>query len=219
MAGMASFAQDIDDSFVFVDAAGNELTNDTVITRTDITEDPFGDSYISSGLYVKNVSGGIAYLKMESAVTQLPSGTTHSICFPGNCINHTAVGTYESKDPEGEANESVSDMRAEWINKGVEGTCTVTYTIKVYEYEGKQPNNFGIPVDTYSFIGDGRKITVNYTTDKSAGISGAKTEANELQATYYTMDGRCVAQPGKGLYIKKAKLADGTVKTVKMEIK
>lgn len=214
MASMASFAQTTADSFVFQDAEGNVVPDGAVLTRTEITEDPFDDNYISSGLYVKNVSGGIAYLKIESAVTQLPSGTTHSICFPGNCINHTSVGTYESKDPEPEASESVSDMKAEWKYGGKYGTCTVTYTIKEYSYEGKQPNDFNVPVDTYSFIGNGPSITVNYVNDENAGIKHI-AETSVASTVYYDLQGRCTTNPGKGLYIKKVKTTDGSTKTVK----
>ncbi len=215
MASVASFAQATADSFVFQDAEGNVVPDGSVLTRTELTENPFDKDYISSGLYVVNVSPGAAYLTIESNITQLPSGTSHSICFPGNCITHTAVGTYVSKNPEGEKADVKNDMKAEWIPEGVYGTCTVTYTVKEYEYEGKQPNAQGIPVDTYSFIGNGPSVTVNYVNVDPAGISQTTAETGVVSTVYYDLQGRCTVNPGKGLYIKKVKTTDGNTKTVK----
>lgn len=214
MASVASFAQTTADSFAFVDADGNIVPDGSVLTRTEITEDPI-ESYISSGLYVKNVSDENAYLKIETAISQMPEGSTHSICYPGNCIRTNAVGTSESPTVGGEKSGTVADMQTEWIFNGKYGTCTVTYTIKEYAYEGEQPNKFGILTAQYSFIGNGPSVTINYVSADPAGISQTAAETGVASTVYYDLQGRCTTNPGKGLYIKKVKTVDGNTKTVK----
>ncbi len=218
MASMASFAQTTANSFVFQDADGNAVADGAVLTRTEIIEEPM-DSYISAGLFVKNVSDGIAYLKIETAISQLPDGSEHSICYPGNCIRKSKADTSETPEVGGEKAGTVKDMLTEWIPNGKYGTCTVTYTIKEYSYDGKVPNEQGIPVDTYSFIGNGPKVTVNYVNADPAGIDGTEAETAVASTVYYDLQGRIVAQPGKGLYIKKVKMAGGSAKTVKTVIR
>ncbi len=215
MASVASFAQATADSFVFQDAEGNVVPDGSVLTRTELVEDPFDKDYISSGMYVVNTTPDAAYLKIESNVTQLPAGTTHSICFPGNCITHTEVGTYESREVEGEKAGTRNDMKAEWIPESVYGTCTVTYTIKEYAFEGMEPNSFGIPTAKYSFVGNGPSITINYVNVDPAGIDHTTAETGVASTVYYDLQGRCTVNPGKGLYIKKVKTTDGNTKTVK----
>lgn len=219
MASMASFAQTTANSFAFQDAAGNAVADGAVLTRTEIIEDPFGKDCISSGLYVKNVSDTSAYLKIETVISQLPDGSEHSICYPGNCITQYKTGTYESGTVGGEKKGCSSEMEAKWIPNGKYGTCTVTYTIKEYSYDGMEPNEDGIPVPTYSFIGNGPKVTVNYVNADPAGIDGTEAETAVASTVYYDLQGRIVAQPGKGLYIKKVKMAGGSAKTVKTVIR
>lgn len=214
MASMASFAQTTADSFVFQDAEGNVVPDGAVLTRTEITEEPM-ESYISSGLYVKNVSEENAYLKIEKTISQIPEGSVHSICYPGNCIRTSTVGTSESPAVGAEKPGTVADMQTEWIPNDKYGTCTVTYTIKEYSYEGKQPNEFNVPVDTYSFIGNGPSVTINYVNADPAGISKTAADASVASTVYYDLQGRCTTNPGKGLYIKKVKTANGSAKTVK----
>ncbi len=215
MASVASFAQATADSFVFQDAEGNVVPDGSVLTRTELVEDPM-ESYISSGMYVKNVSDENAYLTIETAITQLPEGTTHSICYPGNCIRTSKAETFESPTQGGEKPGSdPASMKAEWIPNGVYGTCTVTYTIKEYIYEGKVPNDFGIPVDKYTFVGNGPAVTINYVNVDPAGIDHTTAETGVASTVYYDLQGRCTVNPGKGLYIKKVKTTDGNTKTVK----
>ncbi len=219
MASMASFAQTTANSFVFQDADGNAVADGAVLTRTEIIADPFDKDYINSGLYVKNVSDTSAYLKIETVISQLPDGSEHSICFPGNCITQVKTGTYESGAVEGEKKGTVSDMRAEWFTNGKYGTCTVTYTIKEYSYDGMEPSEQGIPVPTYSFIGNGPKVTVNYVNADPTGIDAAEAETAVTSTVYYDLQGRSTTIPGKGLYIKKVKTAGGSSKTVKIVVR
>lgn len=220
MASMASFAQTTANSFVFQDSEGNTVADGAVLTRTEITADPYGKDYINSGLYVKNVSDTSAYLKIETVISQLPDGSEHSICYPGNCITQVKTGTYESENPVGEKKGAdPADIKAEWIPNGKYGTCTVTYTIKEYEYEGKQPSGQGIPVDTYSFIGNGPSVTVNYVNADPTGIDAAEAETAVTSTVYYDLQGRSTTIPGKGLYIKKVKMAGGSSKTMKIVVR
>ena len=218
MTSLASLAQATDNSFAFIDADGNTVADGSVLTRTETTEELI-ESYISSGLFVQNVTDGAAYLKIETNIKEMPTGTTHSICFPGNCVRTQSIGTGESPNVEGEKAGSKNSMQAEWIHNGTYGTCTVTYTIKVYSYDGKQRNKFGIMEDVYTLIGDGPSVTINYVNADPAGIDNTNAEAQETSTAYYDLQGRRMPQPGKGLYIKKAKLANGSTKTVKVVLR
>ncbi len=218
MASMASFAQTTANSFAFVDAGGNTVADGAVLTRTEITEDPI-ESYISSGLFVKNVSDANAYLKIETAISQLPDGSEHSICYPGGCVRTGKAGTSESPEMGGEKSGATNSMQTEWFPNGKYGTCTVTYTIKEYSYDGMEPNNNGIFVPTYSLKGSGPSVTINYVNADPAGIDGTEAETAAAGTVYYDLQGRSVAQPGKGLYIKKVKTAGGSAKTVKTVVR
>lgn len=215
MASMASFSQTTANSFAFQDAEGNIVADGAVLTRTETTADPFGFQYIISGLYVKNVSSGRADLKIECDITQLPSGTTHSICYPGDCVDKDKIGTYESVAVDGNVAGTVSDMKAEWKHNGKYGTCTVKYTIKEYKYDGDVVNEDGIVIPTYTFIGNGPSVTVNYVNADPAGINATTAATAVTSIVYYDLQGRITTNPGKGLYIKKVKTADGNTKTVK----
>ncbi len=221
MASLASLAQATDNSFAFIDADGNTVADGSVLTRTETTEELI-ESYISSGLFVQNVTNGVAYLKIETNIKEMPTGTAHSICFPGNCVRTQSTGTGESPNVEGEEAGSKNSMQAEWIHNGTYGTCTVTYTIKVYSYDGKVEKKIGNTsfwVDSYSFQGDGPSVTINYVNADPAGIDNTNAETQETSTAYYDLQGRRMPQPGKGLYIKKAKLANGSTKTVKVVLR
>jgi len=57
-------------------------------------------------------------------------------------------------------------------------------------------------------------VSVKFSDDPN-GISSVSS-ANPLSATFYDMSGRMVTAPSNGIFIKKVKMADGTVKTSKV---
>lgn len=58
----------------------------------------------------------------------------------------------------------------------------------------------------------GPKVTVNFNYPDPAGINDAQTVSNKTVAARYTMDGRQIAAPKKGINILK--MSDGTTKKV-----
>ena len=73
----------------------------------------------------------------------------------------------------------------------------------------------GVPIITYVFKAYGPSVTVNFTYDKnSTGIAGI-TEDDKKISAYYTLDGKEIKKPQKGINI--VKYANG--KTTKVVVK
>ena len=78
-------AQDIDESYVFMDDNGNILENGATVVRSDIEiDDATGAEIINSGIWVLNVAGGDDYLKVHYVINRIDNGT-YQICFPSTC--------------------------------------------------------------------------------------------------------------------------------------
>lgn len=213
-----TFAQNeepVDETFVFTMGDGGEVVANGSTLTGKIEEDPVaGTVQVESGLFVKNASSNLAYLKVEYIIKSYPTGSYFKYCFPELCLTNKEIGvTYET--PMGTFQEGqVKSFADEWFPQGVEGTCTVTYRIKVYGYVGMQGPN---PI--YDFIGYGPTVTVNYIYTPT-GIKGTISDKeNIVSSTYYDISGRKINEPGKGLYIQKAKLSDGSVKSTKVLVK
>lgn len=215
----AAFAQDVDETFQFVKADGTVVPNGSTVTVKDaeITEDLTTGApriELKSGLYVKNVSDAISYFKIAYSVN-VPNGTVQ-LCVGGSCSQYPAGTGLHPGDPlvgTKKAGE-MEDLLTEWVPEG-DGTATVTYQIKRYEFAGM--GSFG-GVYEPAPDGDGSKVTVIYQYD-SAGIDDLKADNKAVSTTYYDLSGRLVDSPRKGLFVKKDKMANGSVKTTKVVLK
>lgn len=206
------FAQDedneIDDTFQFCYKDGTVVPNGTVLNVYNYVDDEVsGKLYVPTGLYVKNTLETGAYTSMQ--YTQKLDNGAVQLCYPGLC-----------KDIQGATGETevgamlagaFQNLQSEW-KPTAPGKATVTYHIKRYEKvtTGKFTYN-------YEFLADGPTVTVNFYYDP-AGINNVNS-GNVARTVYYDMAGRLVREPGKGLYVKKSTLADGTVKTQKVVLK
>lgn len=211
----AAYAQDeedeLDDTFQFVTADGTVVPSGSTITVTDVEEDfVTGDKMLKSGLYVKANSNGYVTVAYD---VDAPADEIQ-LCFPINCTKIN--GTGETGVGMLKADDEPHDLQTEWFPSAY-GTATVSYTLKRYEYAG-MGGPLGI-TPQYDYLSDCSTVTVIYAYNDPAGIEGIKASDNVVSAVYYDMAGRMIQTPGKGLYIKKAKLADGTVKTVKTVLK
>lgn len=206
----AAFAQEETSTFQFVTADGTVVPDGSTVTVT-AAEVKNGKTQLASGLYVKTNANG--YLSVGYSISA-PNGDIQ-LCFPINCSNVT--GTGETSVAAMAYGNDPQDLQTEWMPTAY-GTATVKYTLKTYEYTG-----MGGPMGLtpqYSFLEDISTVTVKYVyNETSLGINNIATDANVISATYYDMAGRMTKEPGKGLYIKKAKMADGTVKTNKVILK
>ena len=155
--GMASLtlslqAQDIDESFVFVDADGNIIENEAFIVRDAVEIDEIsGNEVIYSGISVKNMTGSTDYLKMYYDIEFLENGY-YQICFPSTCNMQNEEGGYETAI--GQLMEDVQNIQSEWFPEA-DGECIVTLTIEIYTKEGMFP-------PTYNHKAWGPSITLNF---------------------------------------------------------
>lgn len=223
----ASFAfADVDHTMEFVDKDGNIVADGSVINRTEVEEDDFGDMQIKSGLYAKNTSSKAVNIGFTITAENVPSGQFRH-CFPGSCNNtpqHPELATYPiigSVDTRAVGSTGTTikagetqDLQSEWIlESGKYGTCTVKYQFHIYTaaiQDGKI---------VYTSKGDGPSVTVNYIYQDPTGINTNVAEQKLNSVSYYDLSGRKVSHPESGVYVKKMTYADGTVKSQKVAVK
>lgn len=129
------FAQSIDESFAFVDANGNVIENESVITRNLVETDNNGNELIKAGIFVKNMTGSSDYLKMYYEIDLIENGA-YQICFPATCNTQDEEGAYQTAI--GQLMGEVQDIQSEWFPEG-DGECIVTLTIEVFTKQGGFP--------------------------------------------------------------------------------
>ena len=211
MGSAMAFGQ-VDQTFQFVDKDGNVVADGTTWTVSEKVEDLFYGLMIPSGLSVKNTSGEDVLCSIDYQVTQL-SGGTFQICFPGSCSSAGDVMDEPlNKDMSAEsvAPGAVVDLESEWVVKPFDsdveatGTCTATLQLKVMEQiEG----TFRYEVKAY-----GPKITVVFSNNGTTGIGSVEAVGGKKVEAYYSLSGRRLSVPQKGLNI--VKFADGTARKV-----
>lgn len=208
----ASFAQEETPTFQFVKADGTVVPDGSTVTITAAEVGTTGKTQLASGLYVKTNANG--YLSVGYSVSA-PNGDVQ-LCFPLNCKNVT--GTGETSVAGMKYGNDPQDLQTEWFPTAY-GTATVKYTLKEYTWDGTYSGSI-IPSPNYVFDSDLATVTVKYVySETSLGIDNVNSNANVVSAVYYDMAGRMIKEPGKGLYVKKAKMTDGTVKTAKVILK
>ena len=119
-------AQDIDESYVFMDEDGNVIENGATVVR--------------SGISVYNQSGNTAvdYLKVYYDIERIDNGS-YQICFPSTCNEQSMVGSYETG--RGQLMGNLQDIQSEWFTQG-EGECIVTLTIEILDRESGFPPSY-----------------------------------------------------------------------------
>lgn len=208
MGSAMAFGQ-VDQTFQFVDKDGNVVADGTTWTVSEKVEDLFYGLMIPSELSVKNTSGEDANVAVDFQVTQI-SGGAFQICFPTNCQTRIDVTEVEETGALEMAAGEVKDMATEWVVKpfssDVEatGTCTATVQLKVMEQiEG----SFRYEVKAY-----GPKITLVFSNNGTTGIGSVEAVGGKKVEAYYSLSGRRLSVPQKGLNI--VKFADGTARKV-----
>ena len=218
--------------FVEKNAAGEYVTlaDGATVTRTTLVEDEMGmgDDFISSGLFVKNISGDALQAYLDINIETMPFGT-HSICYKGSCLKQNATGEYthptsvlSSKgnimNVSGLTKDEAAGLEAEWICGAKEGKAIVKYTVHACQQDGTElvfiagkPSNKPI----YKVV-ESKTVTVNYLYDPTgAGIDGIQAD-KAVRTEYLDITGKRIQEPANGLYIKKSTMSDGTVITRKI---
>lgn len=187
----------------FADKDGNIIADGTSLDITEFEMDAFGEVMMSSKLYVKNITetavqgGGIYTIK------SIGSGSFQT-CFPTNCVNKTAAGTYETGDGSLNAGE-LKNMQTEWM-PSAEGTCKVTYQLITYKQN--------VITKKWNKDKKGPTVTINFTYG-STGIDNTTDDKKALSVEYYSLTGRQVVKPAHGMYIVTTTYADGSKKSRK----
>lgn len=156
-------AQEIDESFVFIDADGNIFPNGATVVRNEVETE--GDvEIINSGLFVKNMVGSTDYLTVHYEIERIDNGS-YQICFPMSCNYQFAVGVYETSI--GQLMGEVQDIMSEWFPEG-DGECIVHLSLELFVKQS------GFP-PSYDHKADGPSITLRFVKgdiDPEPGIPG-----------------------------------------------
>ncbi len=132
-------AQEIDESFLFVDEEGEIIENGSTVIRDVVEVDEEGTELINSGLYVFNMDGTPNdYLKVHYNIERIDNGT-FQICFPITCNMKTEVGLYETA--VGQLMMDFQDLQSEWF-PAADGECVVTLTIEIFTKQGLFPPSY-----------------------------------------------------------------------------
>lgn len=204
----------VDNTLQFVDENGNIVSDGSTIEgKLEYVDDGYQQYYqISTGLYVKNNADTDTGVGVDYTINSIGSGT-FNCCFPSNCVPRNQAGDYQTENGFLTANETRS-FQTEWIPEpGNYGTCSATFKLKVMDM--KEEEIYGVPIVTYVFKAYGPSVTVNFTyNENSTGIADI-TENDKKISAYYTLDGKEIKEPQKGINI--VKYANG--KTTKVVVK
>lgn len=216
---IAQISTPVDNSYIFTDKNGTEITDGSVVnvTEAELVDDGFFiKPQMNSGLYVKtNTTNKYLGASVEVNIKQISNGQVQ-ICFPNVCrsgLNSVGITETDAAVPQLWTSDA---LESEWFPEGENtyGTCTVDYKLKVYDaYE------MGGGVYEYEFRANGPTVTVNYIYSDPTGID-ATTASKELKSVlYYDLSGRNVSKPVSGVYVKKYVYGDGTTNVEKVMIK
>ena len=209
--GAPAFAQEddeeLDETFVFVDANGNTIADGTVLNINTLNEE--GQMVVP--LWVKNTSGDRAAVSMWETIDGKPSGDWQTCAF-GSCMILRQTG-YSAKSIVDA--DYFGDIETEWIPEE-EDYASWTATLQIHVFNISQKVNFGQTLETAGdvIIGYGPKVTVNFTYADPAGIDDAQRTTAQARS-YYSADGRRLPAARKGLNIVRT--ADGSVRKVLMK--
>ena len=147
-----SQAQEIDESFVFVDEEGEFIPNGSTVIRNVV--EPYDDEteVINANIYVLNLLGSVDYVKMIYEIQRIDNGF-FQICYPASCTPPTyEVGRYETE--LGQPMSDFQNIMSEWF-PGADGECDVQLTLELFSRQGFFP-------PTYVHKAYGPTITVRF---------------------------------------------------------
>ena len=151
-------AQDIDESYMFMDADGNIIENGSTVTRNLVELYDEVSEVIYSDIYVINLTGSTDYLSVHYTIQKIDNGS-FQICFPMTCNSQSEEGSYETS--AGQLMADVQNIESEWF-PAADGECVVTLSIELFAKMGLFP-------PTYVHKGWGPTITVRFVKGNIPG--------------------------------------------------
>lgn len=195
-------AQD-SNTFQFTDKNGNVMENGATVTVNSPSTDDFGQTFLPSGIYVKNVSAGDAGIRIHYTIEKMDNGI-FQICFPSSCITKNTTGNFMT-DSDLMSSNQTRDLQSEWVPTAY-GQCKVTYQIEVMTQTQFFPAKFE-PKEI------GNHITVIFNYADPSGIETINSNSQQPVVARYSLDGRPLTMPHHGIVIER--LANGkTIKTI-----
>jgi hypothetical protein len=89
MLAWPAMAQEIDESYVFMDEEGNIIENGATVVRNVVESLDEVSDVIYSGISVLNLGGSTTdHIKMNYVINRIDNGT-YQICFPTTCNMQT----------------------------------------------------------------------------------------------------------------------------------
>lgn len=202
IAALAAQAQS-DFPLQFADKDGNIIADGTVLNITDIVTDDFGDVLMPSGLYMKNTSNAEVRGGGRYTIESISNGVFQT-CFPVNCVQQKAKGTFETGS-DAFAAGILKYMQTEWLPTA-EGKVVVKYQLLTYKQN---------PI-TKDWLKDKEGPTVTLSFDyNTASVDGTKGAKAVSKVVYYNVLGHVISKPAHGVYVKKTLYADGSETTQK----
>lgn len=213
---VASAQAPADEVFQFTDSKGTVIKDGSTITSKEVHEIDWGGGLIEyqvgSGVYLSNTSDALAGLVLSGEVKSVTNGIVQ-LCFPMNCVNLNPGpftsdfdAIYPTKD-----NESLKDIQLHLAVNDNDAEAKAEIELQVIRYD-VDFNDYGMPIQGKNSY-PGSKITVNLVYEGTAGINDVTVAGDSKEVARYTLDGRKLSAPQKGINI--VKYADGrTVKVV-----
>ena len=158
---MPSLAQEINETFMFVDEDYNVIENGATITRNVAVDYDGTSQVIHSGISVMDMGASVNdYLCMHYSISRIDNGS-FQICFPTTCNYKDEEGDYVTAP--GQLMGDIQDIQSEWILTG-DGVCTVTLSIEVMNRTGFPPQ--------YHHVADGPTLTINFVKPLTGDVNG-----------------------------------------------
>ena len=162
-------AQEIDESFLFVDEDGEIIEHGSTIVRDVVEMGGDGREFINSGLYVFNMEGTANdFIKVHYSIERIDNGS-FQICFPITCNTQEQVGVYETA--AGQLMMDLQDLQSEWFPVA-DGVCLVNVSLEILEKTGSFPNF------SYVHKADGPAITLKFIKGDEPGPGPVVVDVN-----------------------------------------
>lgn len=185
----------VDGTFQFIDADGNEVADGAVITVSELN----ADGQMVVPLRVKNVSGQKAAASIYEVISEKPNGEWQTCAF-GNCQTLTQDGYSPKSVVEADYEKSI---QTEWIPvAGQYAEWTATLQVHVFNITTK--TQFGRQIDAVGndIIGYGPTVTVRFRYLDPAHIADTGGTDHTI-GSIYTTDGRRLSTMRRGVNIVK----------------
>ena len=146
------------------------------------------DSNVSVRYTIQSISGAQVY--------------GFQCCFGGSCTAQNQTGTWETQQTMGYVGWS-SLLQDEFLLLDATAPAEAVVELQILCYS-----------DAGELLAEGDKVTMRYTTT-TTGIDGVEAAGSNEEVARYTLDGRKLSAPQKGVNI--VKYADGSTKKVVVE--